>query len=321
MKRANGDGTIVKLTGNRRKPYAIRKVIGWKENGRPQLQYISYHKSYREAERALKAYNEDPYTVSKTTLKELYEDWYALQEPKKAEDTLKGYRTCFKHITPLHDLKLKDIDRPTMQTFYDRLDVNACTCKKVSQLLNMLFGYAVKRGIMPTMALNLTKAVAIPDKTVKHQAPRSAISKTDIDRLWALKDVNEYARITLVYIYTGLRYSELYELQPENCHENYIEITHAKTASGVRIVPLSDKVLSLLPINKVPPRTTFDRHYRKLLPDHVIHDTRHTFISMMTEAGVDPRIIKAIVGHKTNDITEVYTHISLDVMLEAVNRL
>ena len=321
MKRANGDGTIVKLTGNRRKPYAIRKVIGWKEDGRPKLQYISYHKTYREAEQALRIYNEDPYTVSKTTIKELYEEWYAIQEPKKAADTLKGYRTCFKHISPLHDLKIKDIDRPTIQRFYDKLDVNACTCKKVGQLLNMLFDYAVKRGMMPSTALNLTKSVDIPDKVVKHQAPRSAINKRDIEKLWELKDLNPFARMTLVYIYTGLRFSELYDLKPENCHENYIEITHAKTPSGVRIVPLSDKVLSLLPIDKVPPRTTFDRHYRKLLPDHVIHDTRHTFVSLMTEAGVDSRIIKAIVGHKSNDITDVYTHISLDVMIDAVNKL
>jgi integrase len=138
--------------------------------------------------------------------------------------------------------------------------------------------------------------------------------------LWSHKD-DDYARIALVYIYTGLRYSELHDLTPDRCHENYIEIINAKTAAGNRIVPLSDKVQQLLPIIKVPPRTTFERKFRYFLPDHYIHETRHTFITMLTEAGVDDRVIKAIVGHKSNNITEVYTHISLDVMLEAVNRL
>ena len=321
FKRANGDGTVVKLQGNRRRPWAIRKVVGWKDNGRPILKYISYHKTKREAEKALDVYNNDPYTVTNKTLAELYREWYGVQEKKKAEGTLKGYRVCFNHLAPLHDMPVKDIDRYVLQRFFDDVDINKCTCKKVSQLVNMLFKYAVKRGILPSVALTWDKVVDIPDKEEKHQNPRAVIDKNDINRLWELKDVNEYARVTLVYIYTGLRFSELANLSPEDCHDNYIEIKQAKTAAGVRIVPLSDKVRSLLPIMQVSSRTTFERHYKKLLPDHVRHDTRHTFVSMMTEAGVDPRIIKAIVGHKPNDVTDIYTHIGLDVMLEAVNRL
>lgn len=321
MKRANGMGTIVKLAGNRRKPYAIRKVIGWKEDGRPQLKYISYHKTKREAEQALNEYNRDPYTISNKTLRDLYEEWYTAREQSKSDATLNSYRVRFSHLAPLHDMKLKDIDRATIQRFYDDINVNKATFTGVRQLINMLFKYAVKREMMPASALNINSVVDIPEKTERHQNPRAVISYKDIQRLWRLKDKNEYARITLVYIYTGLRYSELAELRPEDCHENYIEIRHAKTAAGVRIVPLSDKVQGLLPIISINARSTFERHYKRLLPNHVIHDTRHTFVSLLTEAGVDARIIKAIVGHKSNDVTEVYTHISLDVMLEAVNRL
>ena len=60
MRRANGQGTIVKLAGNRRRPYAVKRITGWKENGVPTYKYLSYHKTYREAERALNKYNEDP---------------------------------------------------------------------------------------------------------------------------------------------------------------------------------------------------------------------------------------------------------------------
>ena len=321
MKRANGMGTVVKLQGNRRRPWAIRKVVGWKDDGKPIMKYISYHKSRREAEKALDVFNNDPFTISNKTLADLYKEWYSIQEKRRAEGTLKGYRTCFKHLTPLHDILLKDIDRYVLQEYFDKVQINKCTCRKVSQLVNMLFTYAVKRGMMPSTALSWLKVVDIPDKTERRQNPRAAISKDDIERLWAIKDINEYAKVTLVYIYTGLRFSELADLAPEDCHDNYIEIKYAKTAAGVRIVPLSDKVRSLLPIVPVTSRTTFERYYKKLLPDHVIHDTRHTFITMMTEAGVDPRILKAIVGHKSSDVTDVYTHIGLDAMLEAVNRL
>ena len=39
----------------------------------------------------------------------------------------------------------------------------------------------------------------------------------------------------------------------------------------------------------------------------------------MTEAKVDKRIIRVIVGHKPEDVTDIYTHLSLETMLEAVN--
>ena len=106
MKRANGDGTIVKLTGNRRKPYAIRKVIGWKEDGRPKLKYISYHRTRREAEQALKEFNDDPFTVTNKTVSDIYDEWYALRETQKADSTLKGYASTYKHLEPLYDIRI-----------------------------------------------------------------------------------------------------------------------------------------------------------------------------------------------------------------------
>ena len=43
---------------------------------------------------------------------------------------------------------------------------------------------------------------------------------------------------------------------------------------------------------------------------------------MLTEKGIDLRIIQAIVGHsRGRTVTELYTHITLDKMLEAVNTL
>ena len=320
MRRANGAGTIIKLTGNRRRPYAIRNIIGWREDGSRIIKYVSYHKTYREAERALAEYNADPYLISKKTLKYIYKEWYALKEQEKGESTLKGYRVCFNHLEPLHDIKIREIDRPTLQKYYNSVDISQNTLKKTMQLLNMLFDYSVKLGIMPSASINLNKTVNIPIKKVIKQKSKTVISKEDIDLLWNHSS-EDYAKIILVYIYTGLRFSELQELRPENLHENYIEVTHSKTEAGIRIVPIADKIRSLLPIIQVPPRTTFERKFKYYLPNHYIHETRHTFISMMAEAGVDDRIIKAIVGHKSNDITQVYTHIGLDVMLEAVNRL
>ncbi len=55
---------------------------------------------------------------------------------------------------------------------------------------------------------------------------------------------------------------------------------------------------------------------------HRPHDTRHTCISMLASKKVDDRIIKKIVGHKGQTVTEVvYTHVDLPDKLEAINSI
>ena len=56
--------------------------------------------------------------------------------------------------------------------------------------------------------------------------------------------------------------------------------------------------------------------------NHRPHDTRHTCVSMLAVAGVDDKIIKKIVGHKGQSVTEtVYTHFEIQELLEAINRI
>lgn len=42
MKNPNNYGTVVKITGNRRRPYAVRKLIGYKDNGTSIHKNIAY---------------------------------------------------------------------------------------------------------------------------------------------------------------------------------------------------------------------------------------------------------------------------------------
>lgn len=45
-------------------------------------------------------------------------------------------------------------------------------------------------------------------------------------------------------------------------------------------------------------------------------------ISLLTEAGVDERVIQKIVGHKGQNVTQVvYTHLDLPIKLEAINKI
>lgn len=319
MRRANGSGTIVKLAGNRRRPYAIKKITGWKENGVPTYKYLSYHKTYREAERALAKYNADPYEISTKTVKQVYDEWILLQQDK-AEGTLSSYETSYKRLAPLYDLRMTQLDRVTLQQFYDNLKGTQNSVRRQQILVNNLIKYAVKQGILPLSALNIHKVIDTSEKPEGIKRKKQVIPKDIVAKLWTRTD-QEIVKQILLYIYTGCRWSELYELTDEHCHEDYIEITEAKTPAGVRIVPLCDKIKTILPVKPIPNYDVFNKEFKDILPGYHIHDCRHTFITRLTEAGVDSRIIKTIVGHKSADVTALYTHITLEVMLEAVNKL
>lgn len=55
---------------------------------------------------------------------------------------------------------------------------------------------------------------------------------------------------------------------------------------------------------------------------HRPHDTRHTCVSLLAAAGIDERIIKKIVVHAGQGVTEnVYTHYELESLREAINKI
>ena len=56
MRRANGTGSVVKLSGNRRRPYLV-KISTRDKDGYVRQVALSYHAKLQEAQEALEAYN------------------------------------------------------------------------------------------------------------------------------------------------------------------------------------------------------------------------------------------------------------------------
>lgn len=49
MRNPNGDGSAVKLGGNRKKPFAVRITTGYTDDGKQIYKYLSYHANRNEA--------------------------------------------------------------------------------------------------------------------------------------------------------------------------------------------------------------------------------------------------------------------------------
>ena len=52
MRRGNGDGSIFKLSGKRRRPYAVRITVGWSDDGKQKYKYIGYYANKTEAKKS-----------------------------------------------------------------------------------------------------------------------------------------------------------------------------------------------------------------------------------------------------------------------------
>lgn len=60
MKRPNKMGTVEKLSGKRRRPFAVRIFKGLLPNGKPYRPYVGYFAKQSEANRFLEEYLLDP---------------------------------------------------------------------------------------------------------------------------------------------------------------------------------------------------------------------------------------------------------------------
>ena len=76
MRNPNGYGTVVKLSGNRRRPYAVRKTAGFNEKGYPVYKNIGYAETKAEGLMILAEYNRNPYDIDlhKITVEEVYKN-------------------------------------------------------------------------------------------------------------------------------------------------------------------------------------------------------------------------------------------------------
>ena len=63
MRLPNSYGSIVKLSGKRRRPYAVRITTGWTDEGKQIQKYLSYHAKRSDAMAALAEYNKAPYEL------------------------------------------------------------------------------------------------------------------------------------------------------------------------------------------------------------------------------------------------------------------
>ncbi|MFI6368821.1 tyrosine-type recombinase/integrase [Nocardia sp. NPDC050630] len=70
--------------------------------------------------------------------------------------------------------------------------------------------------------------------------------------------------------------------------------------------------------SRTPHRESATSNATRTRPHTATADTRHSYVTHLTEDGVDRRFIQSQVGHECDSSTAIYTHVSDDYMNTAL---
>lgn len=318
MKMPNGYGTIYRLTGNRRRPFIVKKTI----NGKQKT--LGYFSDYHEALSFLVKINEGG---TGKTFSDCYHDWTKRKFPALSRSSVAAYEVSFKHLTPLHDKAIGSLRYTDLQTAMDGVEAGYSTQKKCRVLMSQIFQYAIKRDLVST---DFSRLVEIKKHVVVYK--KRPFTVREINRLWKHADRSDVQSV-LVLIYTGLRVGELLALRPTEIkiRQRYLVIKHSKTAAGIRSVPIARKILPFLETLKAQGgyrmtydgfRRLFDKVMKDLKMSHTPHECRHTCASMLDSTGASDTACQMILGHARKGVTKgVYTHKTLTELRRVVDKL
>lgn len=353
MRRPNGTGTVVKLSGKRRKPYAARICTGRtiSNNGKviPKYEYLSYFATAREAQDYLDRYNGTDEMIEKLklsskkdnpTFSKVYEELldYLESRPKTLSDSAyKSLSAAYTNLKPLHTIKFKNIDYELLQTAISKnKSKSRSSLNNIRNLLRKMYNLGLKKKYVDE---DLSKLCDY-DFTETHVEIHTTFTKEEIKKIY--NDAPSPSRdMLLILLYTGIRVQELLILETANVHldEQYF-ITGVKTDAGKsRIIPIHNDILPIINAHFNPNkyyfwdvqgsqriyqtvRWRFNRYMQQLDMKHLPHDTRHTAATLMNESGMNEMHMKLILGHRLDDLTQrVYIHVKPADLVTSMNQV
>jgi integrase len=351
MRLPNGFGSVYKLSGNRRKPFVARITVDKVKNpdtGKAYLKYrvLGYFEKRAEALQCLADYNKNPYSVEveTVTFKELYEKWAERKLIEKDKDhpngisksNINGYRASYKSCEAIYDMRFIDIKTAHLQSVMDSCGKGHGTRRKLKVLFGQLYSYAMQNDIVNK---NYAEFVDVGEKenTDKIHKP---FTKDEIQLLWDNLGRMDFIDTVLIMIYTGLRPGELILILNKdiNLEDRYMKGGLKTDAGKDRVIPINKKILPLIK-NRMSNReylilnhendqmsyfNYYEEKWKKMMEqlnlDHLPHDGRHTFATLMDNAGANKLCIKRIMGHASQDITDkVYTHKDIEELIQAID--
>jgi integrase len=338
MKRANGTGNIVKLPGNRRKPWAVRVSYWEMEDGarKRKRKVIGTFRTRREAQSKINelVLAKDDFIVQKARKPLVFKDYLdeALDRIEKTfkNNTYLTYSKACKRLEKFYAMPIQSITGEMLQEWVDEMAEESLSVSAVGCSFTMVrkaVKVAIRRGALQH---DPTVGVEMGLRRFKKPKEKTAYSHAEIMSLW--HDPSEIAKTALMLIYTGMRSNEFLAITPEDYKDGVITVRDSKTSAGQRVIPVADCIRPIVEERLKSGRLYHAGYFNlreQLRPfGHGVHETRHTFATLLDETylpnghKVDLTVAKVLMGHKVSDITKgTYTHESFARLVEAVNSI
>lgn len=253
--------------------------------------------------------------------------------------TAKGYRSVIERTVhpQLGTRQIADVTRADIVEFHHNMRARPYMANRAASMLSKMFNLAEDWGLR-TDGTPPARRI----KKFREEEKKRYLSEDEQMRLGnVLAHVLEAERetpyvVSAIYLLmlTGCRLGEILNLQWDFVTAHHLELPDSKT--GRRRIPLpreAYEIIMALPRKEGNPYVILGEseegplvnlhkpwlRIKKLagLEDVRMHDLRHTYASVAVMSGIDPFLLKEIMGHKSLQTTLRYAHLSDDAVQRA----
>lgn len=158
MRRANGTGSIVKLSGNRRRPYIV-KISARDKDGYVRQVALSYHAKLQEAQEALEEYNRKAAAgqtpsadMLSWTVEQVYTAWSEREYPRSGKSSVASHKASWnQRVSRYAARKMRSVTLDEWQAILDEGEDEGRSQSSINNdaiLIRALHAYAMKRDII-----------------------------------------------------------------------------------------------------------------------------------------------------------------------------
>ena len=239
-------------------------------------------------------------------------------------------------LMPISDIRPADI-----QSEINRLSDKGLK-RRTIEITRTALQMCLQRAVLDQMIRsNPVKSTTLPEDDSEESVPLTPDEESELIKIWTAPiritangtpDKNDIAVQTIedalfFALKTGCRRGEAVAIKWDdiNTKAKTIRIRGTKNDDSDRVIPLTPEVITMLDRRRFTATNQYVFSTRKGKPvpgtsllrwmndhtNHTVHDLRHTYCTRGAQAGVNPKVLQTLTGHKRIEtLLQIYTHVS-----------
>lgn len=274
---------------------------------------------------------------------------YLLIDKKYSNNTIESYENDLKkyyEFQKQRNMDIHNIKKEDIKEYLKYLKESKMSDKSISRNISSIRTFYKFLLVEKVITKNPVEFIELPK--LKKSLP-TVLSTEEVSRLLDISVVDAFsarnkAMLELMYA-TGLRVSELVQLKKQDINFEDALLKTMGKGSKERIIPIGDYAIEALKIylngyrdqlmkKKVTDALFLNNHglpitrqgffkiIKKLAKEKKIttpfspHTLRHSFATHLLDCGADLRSIQELLGHSDISTTQIYTHVSNELLKE-----